>query len=269
MIVAFLGPRGTFTEQAARKAFGNAEFVAKPTLTDVFMSIEQGDADSGVVPVENSTQGSVRETLDLLLDKELMVRGEIITPIRHNLIINPLTRVDEIRRILSHSQALAQCKKYLHSKFYGIPQEPVSSTARAVELLRDRSDCAAIGTRLAAEIYGMKVVEEGIEDNPNNFTRFYIIAKHDSPRTGRDKTSVIFSVKNIPGALYKAIKPFADRNINLSKIESRPVKTKPWSYIFYLDFEGHKEDAECKEALEELKGISHFVKVIGSYPRAE
>lgn len=269
MKVAFLGPLGTFTEQAARKSFTNAEFLPQKNIEDVFRAIEEGIADAGVVPVENSTQGSVRVTLDLLLESDLKVSGEVIIPIKHNLIINPLARIDEIKRIISHPQALAQCKEYLQSKFPDIPQEAVASTARAVELLAERPDCAAIGTELAAGLYRMKIIDSGIEDNSSNFTRFYIISKQDSPKTGDDKTSVIFSVKNIPGALYKAMAPFAERGVNLSKIESRPVKTQPWSYIFYLDFEGYREDEKCKEALADLAKISHFVKVIGSYPRVK
>lgn len=266
--VAFLGPRGTFTEQAGRKFFpsAGAEFLPRPTIRDVFREVETGEASFGTVPVESTTEGSVTTTLDRFLTSNLMVYGEVELQVMHDLILSPESSLDDVKVIMSHPQALAQCRDYLHEHFPDVELLETRSTAEAVRRLSKVPNAAAIGTDLAAEIYGMKVVTKGIQDNPRNYTRFFILSKKDHPRTGHDKTSVLFSVEHVPGALYRALGVFAERDVNLTKIESRPTKQKPWEYVFFLDFEGHRDGKACRETLEELKRRSTFIKVLGSYP---
>ncbi len=269
--VAYLGPRGTFCEEAARKYSSRlaAVLIPLPDIAEVFQSVSNGEADLGIVPLENSIEGSVGLTLDLLLESDLRICGEIDLRISHNLIVKPGMRMGDIRILASHPQALAQCRRFISSKLPKVEKIETSSTSRAVELVRGMEGAAAIGTELAAELNGMEILERGIEDDKNNFTRFLAISKADSPATGSDKTSIIFSVENKPGALYGALGEFAKRDINLTKIESRPAKRKPWEYIFYVDFEGHREDEKCKEALVCLKRKASFLKILGSYPAAK
>lgn len=266
--VAFLGPHGTFTEEAARKFFPSAgtEFTPCPSIVDVFRQVEGGAAPYGIVPVESSTEGAVNVTLDQLLSSNLMVCGEIELQVRHNLIVPPYTNLKNIKTIISHPQALAQCRLYLEEHFPDAEYKEVSSTAKAVQTISKIRNAAAIGTELSAEIYGMKIAAKNIQDNPRNYTRFFVLAKTDNPRTGRDKTSIIFSVKHVPGALYKALEDFASRSLNITKIESRPTKQKQWEYAFFLDFEGHRTDKICREALEGLRKKTIFLKILGSYP---
>ncbi|HYB93185.1 MAG TPA: prephenate dehydratase [archaeon] len=266
--VAFLGPHGTFAEEAAHQFFPSAgtDFIQCTSTTDVFREVESGIASYGVVPVESSAEGAVPVTLDQLLSSSLMVCGEIELQVRHNLIVPPKTNLAKIKKIISHPQGLAQCRRYLEEHFPGVELKEESSTAKAVQMASKLPNTAAIGTELAAEIYGMKIAAKNIQDNPRNYTRFFILAKTDNPRTGRDKTSIIFAVKHVPGALYKALEEFASRNLNITKIESRPTKQKQWEYVFFLDFEGHKTDKACKEALEGLKKNTLFIKILGSYP---
>ena len=267
--VAFQGEVGAYSEQAALLFFGPTASV-KPckSLRAVFEIIEKGESAFGVVPVENSLEGSVNETYDLLLDSSLKVSGEIDLRVVHCLIASPETQLSDIRVVYSHPQALAQCRRFLES----LNCEVVSTydTAGSVKMIRERRlvDSAAVASEKAADVYGMKVLRRAIEDSPNNYTRFYVLSKDDAPPSGRDKTSIIFSVKHLPGTLFNALQEFAVRNINLTKIESRPNRQNPWEYNFYLDFEGHKEEAACKEALEGLRRKSIFVKILGSYPRA-
>ncbi len=223
----------------------------------------------GLVPIENSLEGSISRVYDLLLNSSLKVCGEIELRVVHCLIANPGTRVDLIRKVYSHPQALGQCQVFLkHLKCELIP---TFDTAGSVKMVKEMGivDGAAIASARAAEIYGMEIIAREIEDNPNNFTRFFILSQHDSPPTGDDKTSIVFSVKHKPGALYEFLKELAVRNINLTKLESRPTRQKPWDYNFYLDFEGHREDKASREALEYLEETSLFVKVLGSYPKAK
>ena len=268
--VAYLGPRGTFSEQAARRFFSqkNAKFIEALTIKEIFEKIVNREIDYGVVPLENSIEGSVNVTLDLLYYLNVKICGEIAEPIRHNLIVKPGTKRRDIRIIVSHPQALAQCSAYIEKNFPKAILKEASSTAAAVKSLRRLKKAAAIGTRLAAEIYGMKILDENISGDNKNFTRFIVLSLEDCEPTGKDKTSIIFSVKDEPGALYKALKPFATRNINLTKIESRPSKDEPWSYIFFTDFEGHRKDEKCIEALKELSKQCKLVKILGSYPKA-
>jgi len=267
-LVAYLGPEGTFCEQAARKHFTEADFVPYPNITDVFIAVERGGADYGVVPVENSTDGSVSVTLDRFLESKVMVCGEVELKVVHNLIAKPDTSLDQIRVILSHPQALAQCRRFLENTFPSAELREVSSTARAVELLRSLENAAAIGTEVAAERSDMIILMREIEDESNNFTRFFILGERDAEPTGRDKTSIVFSTKHVPGSLYRVLEVFAARDINLTKIESRPDRRRPWSYVFYLDFEGHRTEVKSKDTLDAMRERCVYVKVLGSYPKA-
>lgn len=266
--VAFLGPKGTFTEMAARSFFPPAgtEFIPCPTIRSVFRRVQTGDTPYGVVPVENTLEGSVTATLDQFLASDLMVYGEVELHVEQCLILAPGTSLEDVKVILSHPQALAQSRNYLEERLASAELREVSSTAEAVRLLSKVPHAAAIGTELAARLYGMRVVARGIQDSPRSYTRFFVLSEHDHPRTGRDKTSIIFSVEHVPGALYRALEVFAERGINLTKIESRPVKRRRWEYVFFLDFEGHRHDEVCHEALEALRRRAILVKVLGSYP---
>ena len=268
--VAFQGEVGAYSEEAAFQFFGSSiQIRPRETLEEVFKAVEEEGVQFGVVPVENSLEGSISRVYDLMLDSALRVCGEIELRVIHCLIASPGAGLDTIKRVYSHPQALAQCRNFL--KHLNAELIPTYDTAGSVKMIKEEglSDSAAIASARAAEIYGLKIIAREIEDNPNNFTRFFILSREDSPPSGNDKTSVVFSVKNRPGALYGALDEFARRNINLAKLESRPTRQKPWQYNFYLDFEGHREDKQAQEALENLEKISIFVKVLGSYPRAK
>ena len=269
MIIAFQGERGAYSESAVYTFFGDKTEV-KPCrdLTEVFESVDKREVPVGVVPVENSLEGSVNQTYDLFLTHNLKVSSEIIIRISHCLIANPSTSLEAVKTVYSHPQALAQCRSFLES----LDSEliPTYDTAGSVKMLKEKGlkDAAAIASEKAAEIYGMKILAREIEDTPTNYTRFFVISKNDSPMTGKDKTSIIFAAKHIPGALYHSLGEFAKRDINLAKIESRPTRQKPWEYNFYLDFEGHRTEENCTEALKALKKRATFLKILGSYPRA-
>lgn len=268
--VAFQGEVGAYSEEAAFQFFGSS-IITNPreSLDDVFKVVEQDDVQFGIVPVENSLEGSISRVYDLLLDSSLKVCGEIELRVSHCLIASPEARLDLIKRVYSHPQALAQCKTFL--KHLGCELIPTYDTAGSVKMIKEKgiTDGGAIASARAAEIYEMKIIASEIEDTPNNFTRFFILSKEDSPPSGNDKTSIVFSVKHKPRALYGFLKEFAIRNINLTKIESRPTRQKPWEYNFYLDFEGHREDKVPREVLENLERTSLFLKVLGSYPKAK
>jgi chorismate mutase/prephenate dehydratase len=268
--VAFQGEVGAYSEEAALQFFGPST-TTKPyeSLDEVFKVVEQDEVQFGIIPVENSLEGSISLVYDLLLDSSLKVCGETELRVSHCLIGSPEARLDLIKRVYSHPQALGQCKTFL--KHLGCELIPTYDTAGSVKMIKEKAitDGAAIASARAAEIYKMKIIASEIEDNPNNFTRFFILAKEDSPPSGNDKTSIVFSVKHRPRALHEFIKEFAVRNINLTKIESRPTRQKPWEYNFYLDFEGHREDKAPREVLENLDRTSLFLKILGSYPRAK
>jgi len=267
--VAFQGERGAYSESAVYTFFGD-ETEVKPCrdLTEVFENVEKHEAQFGVVPVENSLEGSVNQTYDLFLTHNLKVSGEIIIRISHCLIANPSTSLEAVKTVYSHPQALAQCRSFLER--LGCELIPTYDTAGSVKMLKEKGlkDAAAIASEKAAEIYGMKILAREIEDTPTNYTRFFVISKNDTPMTGRDKTSIIFAAAHTPGSLYHALGEFAKRNINLTKIESRPTKQKAWEYNFYLDFEGHRSEERCAEALEALAKSGAFLKILGSYPKA-
>lgn len=269
MQVAFQGERGAYSESAVYAYFGpTAEVKPCRYLSDVFIQVENGETDFGVVPIENSIEGSVTQTYDLFLTFDLKVCGEVIIKVVHCLIAHAGKNIDEIKTVYSHPQALAQCRKFLEKLNCKII--PAFDTAGSVKMIKDERmlDAAAIASERAAKIYDMAVIAKEIGDSPNNYTRFFVLAKDDAPYTGKDKTSIIFSIKSYPGSLYKVLGEFAKRNINLSKIESRPTKQTPWEYNFYLDFEGHKTEKQCKEALEAIKDKTNFVKILGSYKAA-
>ena len=269
LTVAFQGEVGAYSEEAAVDFFGpSIEVKPRETLDAVFDAVDRGDAQFGVVPIENSLEGSISQVYDLLLDSSLKVRGEIELRVIHCLIANPGAKLDLIRRVYSHPQALGQCRAFL--KHLNSELVPTYDTAGSVKMIKERgiADGAAIAGMRAAEIYGMEILAREIEDNPNNFTRFFVLAKNDSPPTGNDKTSIVFSVSHRPGALYGLLRELAASQINLTKIESRPTRQRPWEYNFYLDFEGHREDTSSREALGKIEQIALFVKVLGSYPRA-
>jgi len=267
--VAFQGERGAYSEEAAFKYFGPSTQV-KPceTVDDVFKAVDQNEATSGIVPIENSLEGSIARSYDMLLESNLKVSGETELRVIHCLIAHPGVKLDGIKKVYSHPQALGQCQAFLrHLKVEAVP---TYDTAGSVKMIKEKGirDGAAIASARAAEIYGMEILARGIEDNQNNTTRFFILGRQDSPPTGNDKTSIVFSVKHKPGSLYEFLKTLADKKINLTKIESRPTRQKPWEYNFYLDFEGHREDKGIKETLAGLEQETLFLKVLGSYPKA-
>lgn len=264
--VAYLGPAGTFTHSALLEIFTDAvNAIAQKTIPDVFDEVERGAADFGVVPVENSTEGAVTYTLDELLDSDLKIVSEKFLRITHSL-VGICDDLKKIKKLYSHPQPLGQCKTWLRNHLPNVEIIQVNSTSKAAETASWDKFSAAIASDVAAEIYKLKVLVRGIEDSRNNFTRFLVIGKKDNPPTGNDKTSIVCSVKDRPGALYEMLKPFHDAKINMTKIESRPDKKKMWAYNFFIDFIGHREDAVVKEALEKMQECTIFLKILGSYP---
>jgi len=268
--VAYQGEPGAYSEEAAVRFFGNStKGLPYESLDLVFEAVERGEAPFAVVPVENSLEGSITRAYDLLLDSPLMVCGETELRISHCLIALEGATLDTIKYVYSHPQALGQSRNYLRQLNAEIV--PASDTAGSVRMIKaeKRQNCAAVASARSAEIYGMKILAREIEDNPHNFTRFFVLSKEDSPPAGNDKTSIVFSLKHKPGALYDCLGEFAKRNVNLSKLESRPTRHQPWEYNFYMDFSGHREEKEVGEALKALEEHAVFVKILGSYPRAK
>lgn len=268
MKVAFLGPVSTFTHVAAMQQFGlSAQLVAQKSIPSVFEEVERGRAHYGVVPVENSTEGVVNHTLDMFIGSDLQVIAEVLLEISHDL-LSQSGKLEEISKVVSHPQALAQCRRWLEVNLPDTPQMDLTSTAAAAQMAAEDESVAAVASQAAARHYGLQVVKGKIEDNPNNFTRFLVIGRKTPDPSGRDKTSIMFSVRDEPGILYRMLEPFSKRDINLVKIESRPMKQKAWEYIFFLDLVGHINDAQVTDAVEELREHCHFLKVLGSYPIA-
>jgi chorismate mutase/prephenate dehydratase len=267
--VAFQGEPGAYTEEAAIRFFGKStRGVPYETMDEVFEAVEVGEAPFALVPVENSLEGSITRAYDLLLDSPLMVCGETELRISHCLIAMEGASLETIKYVYSHPQALGQSRNFLHH--LNAELIPASDTAGSVRMIKEqgRLDYAAVASAKAAEIYGMKIIAREIEDNPHNFTRFFVLSREDSPPTGNDKTSIVFSLKHKPGALYDCLREFATRKINLTKLESRPTRHQPWEYNFYMDFSGHREEKEVGEALKALEEHAVFVKILGSYPKA-
>ncbi|MBI5491312.1 MAG: prephenate dehydratase [Deltaproteobacteria bacterium] len=266
--IAFLGPVATFTHQACMQHFGaSGEFVPKKDIADVFDDVEKGRADFGVVPIENTTEGVVSHTLDMFVTSNLKISAEVLLEISLAL-LNKSGDPSDIAKVCSHPHALAQCKYWIKNNLPNALVFDVSSTAMAAQMASEDAQTAAIASPAAASLYDLRVIEKNIEDNANNFTRFLVIGQDQSKKTGADKTSVMFAIKDSPGALYSMLKPFASRGINLTKIESRPLKTKAWEYVFFVDLDGHITDSPVKEAVAELEKSCSFLKVLGSYARS-
>jgi chorismate mutase/prephenate dehydratase len=267
--VAYLGPSATFTHLAAKRQFGSsADYVPESTIRNVFESVIHGRCMYGVVPVENSTEGIVNYTLDMFIDSDLNITSEILLQITHNL-MSKTGRKTGVKKIYSHPQASAQCRGWLEENYPGVPVISRITTAAAAKRVAKEPSSAAIASELAAETYNLKFVKKGIEDYKNNYTRFLVIAKDYMQKTGNDKTSILFSIKDRPGALYSILKHFSSHTINLTKIESRPSRKKAWEYIFFVDMEGHITDRKVEKALEEVRKECLYLKVLGSYPSAE
>lgn len=265
--VAFQGERGAFSEEAAILYFKD-RLELKPcySFSEVFERVLTGDVDYGIVPVENSYAGSIVDTFDLLLQYDVNIVGEKVLRIRHNLIVNVNVKIDDVEVVYAHPQATAQCDIFLRKINKKIV--PFYDTAGSVKHVKENNlrNAAAIGSKLAAEIYGMSILAESIESNPDNYTRFYVISLAPAKKGVKNKTTIVFSTRNIPGSLYHCLKPFADSGINLTKIESRPNRKKPWEYVFYLEFEGLKDEVKSLKALSELKKKASLLKILGSYP---
>ncbi len=269
MEVAVLGPRGTFSEEAARKFQPRCELVLCRDIPEVFESVENGKAKWGIAPVENSLEGSIGITLELLLQKELKICGEVVLNISHALMALPETKLEYIKEVISHPHALAQCKNFL--KKLRVKTRNFFSTAEAAREISEKklSSTAALAPRSAAQLYGLKILKEDIQDENQNQTRFLVLAKRDAKKTGRDKTSLIFGLKDRPGALYEALGIFALQGINLTKIESRPSRKALGDYVFYVDFVGHRHEKKIRRALAQLKSKAAFLKILGSYPMSK
>ncbi len=269
--IAFLGPVGTYTEEAALLYNQDAELVAYPSITAVGMAVASGEIEQGVVPIENSLEGSVNFTLDLLIgEPSIFIQQEVVLPIEHYLMGKPGTRLEEVRVVYSHPQALAQCREYLERSFPDAQQMASLSTALAVSDARHSPiPAAAIAPRRAAELNDAEIMAEGIQDVAANVTRFAVLGKTDHPPTGRDKTSLWFSFGDLdePGQLWQVMGEFASRNINLGKIESRPTRRSLGQYIFWIDCDGHREDADMKAAIDGISRRVSSLRVMGSYPR--
>ncbi len=269
--LAFLGPSGTFSEEAALKHEAKADLVPMPTITAAAAAVDSGMADQAIVPIENSLEGSVTETLDLLIHspRPLLIWSELILPIEHYLLAQKETKAGEVRTIFAHPQALGQCRSFVERCFPKAAVEAALSNSAAVEEMMAREGAAAIGTRRAAEIYGASVLARGIQDRSPNITRFVVLAREDHPATGRDKTSLAcgFDVEDRPGLLVGALEEFSRRSINLSKIESRPSKERLGTYIFLMDVDGHRMDELLADALKQVEARCSFLRILGSYPR--
>ena len=267
--IAYLGPEATFTHLASLKFFGHStELVPQSSIAKVFDEVENGRSEGGVVPIENSTEGVVGATLDRFIDSPLKIIAETALPISHHL----LSQCDDLRsiqRIYSHPQATAQCRVWLEANLPSVPVIEVESTAKAAARAADDASSAGIAGEHAAEAYRLKVVRKNIEHNPENMTRFLVLGRKNPERTGVDKTSILFSVKDKVGILYRMLEPFNQEKINLTKIESRPLKRKAWQYIFFLDIDGHCEDKKVIRAIRKLEKNCFFLKILGSYPKYE
>ena len=266
--VAYLGPEGTFTQQAVNRHFGHSvNALSLPSIDDVFEQVQAGDADFGVVPVENSTQGIVSHTLDMFLLSDLKVCGEIELRVHQNL-LTLATTVEQIERVYSHEQSLSQCKSWLRTHLPGVELISVGSNSEAARRVRNAPEAAAIAGRPAAQIYGLPVLFADIEDHPDNTTRFLVIGRQIFAPSGEDKTTLLLSGHEGPGLLYGLLKPFQEHGVNMTRIESRPSRLGKWAYVFFVDLEGHADDENVKAALEDLEKVSKLSRVLGSYPRA-
>jgi chorismate mutase / prephenate dehydratase len=269
MNIAYLGPEATFTHQAAIRKFGSSlRYSSQKTIADVFSEVSKNRADYGVVPVENSTEGVVTHTLDMFVESELKIVAQIILPIQHCLLTKNGKRLG-IKKLYGHPQTLGQCRGWLQNNLPGVEIIETSSNARSAELAAREPNSAAIAGVLAAERYGLQIIESDIQDNSANATRFLVLGRQCSPPTGRDRTSLMLSVTHKVGALHQALTAFRRFKLNMTKIESRPSKRKAWEYYFFVDCEGHKDDRPVARAIAELQKHCNFVKVLGSYPNSD
>ena len=270
-LVAFQGEKGAYSEDACFKYFGMS-VSTRPFLDfqSVFEAVEKDKVTHAMVPVENSIEGSVAQVNDLLLDHDLTISGETIVPVKHYLMALDGASIDAITEVMSHPQALGQSRKFLanHPDWHVTPCYDTAGSARMVAESK-RKDLAAIASKRAASVYGLKVLKEDIQSEEVNYTRFFVLEKNPSPVQGANKTSIVFATKNAPGALYSCLGEFASRNVNLSKLESRPRKNKPWVYVFYADLDGSMDDSDCHAAIGGLLKTGAFVKILGSYKKAE
>jgi chorismate mutase / prephenate dehydratase len=266
--VAFLGPAGTFSQAAVLKQFGHSVLtLAVPSIEEVFHDVEAGVADFGVVPVENSTEGTVSTTLDMLMNTPLLISAEIELRIRQHL-LGRMGSLAEVRKVYSHQQSLAQCRAWLDQRLPGVEQVPVASNAEAARLAAGEPGAAAIAGDTAAEVYGLDVLMGNIEDRPDNTTRFVVIGREAPGRSGRDKTSLLVSSRHKAGALQELLLPLSQHKVSMTRIESRPSRRRKWDYVFFIDVEGHREDEHVAAALRELEGLAAWYRVLGSYPAA-
>src|SRR5260221_795675 len=268
MTIAYLGPEATFTHQAAIRRFGSSlHYSAPKTIADVFAEVSLNRADYGVVPVENSTEGVVTHTLDMFVDSELKMVAQIVLPVQHCLLSN--YKRSQIKKLFAHPQSLGQCRSWVQNNLPGAEIIETSSNARSAELARDTKDSAAIAGVIAAERYGLHILESDIQDNSANATRFLVLGRQCSPTTGHDRTSLMLSITHEVGALHQALAAFRRFKLNMTKIESRPNKRRALEYYFFVDCEGHKEDRKVAKAIAELEKQCNFVKVLGSYPNSD
>ncbi len=273
LTVAFLGPLGTYSEEAALKQFGmGRNAVVCGSIDEVFRTIEAGQADYGIVPVENSNEGAVGLTLDLLLSSPLKICGEVTIPIHHCL-LSKQADIQQISHVFSHAQSLAQCHEWLNKALPKAEREAVTSNARAAQMIHDLIStdgtfAAAIASKRAAELFNLNVLAENIEDDPKNTTRFLVLSKHDVAPSGQDKTSLVMAAKNQPGAILSLLEPLAQHGVSMTKLESRPAKVGMWEYVFYVDIEGHLHDTNVAAAVKDISQRASYLKHLGSYPVA-
>ncbi len=267
--VAYLGPQGTFSELAAKKHFGEgAALTPQPSIDEVYRSVESSGSDFGVIPVENSTEGAVGRSLDLMPQSPLKICGEVLVRIHHHLMASSTLPFDSVLKVFSHGQSLAQCHEWLNTHLPNVERIAVASNAEAARRASLEPFTAAVAGEMAASHYGLTLLASNIEDEPNNTTRFLVLGNYEPKVSGRDKTSLVLSAANRAGAVYAMLTPFADRGVSMSKFESRPSKIALWEYLFFVDIEGHIEDANVAQALADLRKIAGYVKVLGSYPAA-
>ncbi len=267
--IAFQGEAGAYSQEAIFENFGkDTQTLPCPNFVEIFRAINSGRAQLGMLPIENSTAGAINQSYDLLLDYDLKITREVVFRVRHALMTAPGVSMADVRRVYSHTAALDQCTRYIAEHDW----KPVVAydTAGAAKMLAEsrEQDAGVIASETAARLYGLHVLARGVEDIANNFTRFFVVGCDEPPLAQKSKTSIVFATRHVPGALYACLGEFASRNINLTKLESRPDRKTPWHYVFYLDFEGHWQDAACKDALANLLGKTSFLKVLGSYPMA-
>ncbi|MBI3601408.1 MAG: prephenate dehydratase [Candidatus Omnitrophica bacterium] len=266
--IAYLGPEATFSHLAALKRFGSmVEYVSCENVAEIFSRVEHSDCDYGVVPIENSIEGVVTHTIDLLVDSELKVCSQILLDVSHHLMTRGAWK--GIKEVYSHPQVFGQCRQWLLRNLPQVSLMAVTSTTRAAQMASRKKNTACIASEIAASLYGLKILKKNIQDSAQNITRFLVLSNSDVPPTGKDRTSLVFSIKDKVGALHAMLAPFYKNNINLTKIESRPSKKKAWDYYFFVDIEGHRDDPHVKRALSGLEGMCKFMKILGSYPVLE